>query len=403
MTEKLRIDKPKNIWNPLHIALLSFFINFLPAGILLAINYGRLGFIQKKKKTILLVIISFLIYFFIDYHFASIKVFIAANAAFAVIYYKEQKKLYSEHIKNGGQKASIWLPLFLSLLAVMIYVGIIFGTVYYSTIKYNNNLEEALKYESNGQYENAITLYQELIEKDPEEFAAYNNLILVFEETAQYDLAKKMATKYLEINPNFQEAKELLKYVEFNENWAQAIKEHEAGNYQKAEKIYQQLIAEGHDEPTVNFNLGAIYDTTERYELAKEQLEIVLLRDENFADANEVLEKVNAKINITEIFNHYAKYITEEEVEKMINLWHFYSPIYHQLTDDFTELYDEYNLEVEVEQIHFDYVDYVAIVIVLFNIKDLDVTEDNEYETQFIFNLKQDKDDLQWKIINIEN
>jgi tetratricopeptide (TPR) repeat protein len=406
MTENLRIDKPTSIWNPLHIALLSIFISFLPAGILYAMNYGRLGFVQKKKNSILFVVITFLIYVLIEYYFASTKVFIVANAAFAVIYYREQKKLYSEHIKNGGQKASIWFPLFLSLLAVLVYVGIIFGTAYYTTIKYNNNLQVALEYERNGHYENAITLYQELIEKDPEEFAAYNNLVLVFEKSGQYDLAKKMAIKYLEINPNFEAAKELLNNIEFNEKWVQAISEHEAGNYQEAEKIYKQLIAEGHNEPTVNFNLGAVYDITEQYELAKEQLEIVLLRDENFADADEMLEKVIAKIDITDTFNHYAKSITDEDIEKMIDLWHFYSPMYHEVTKDFNELYDEYNLEVEVDQIYFDYVAYftkVATVTVIFNIKNLDdTTEGNEYKTQFIFNLKQDKD-LRWKIINIHN
>lgn len=117
-------------WNPAAIGWLSVLFTFLPAGILWALNFARLGQPDKTRPRLIGVALGYLVFWvlaFWDFGDGAVQQFLDAglkgtHAAVAYAFYHQQKPLFRAHIEAGGKKASIWLPaafFFLFLLALL--------------------------------------------------------------------------------------------------------------------------------------------------------------------------------------------------------------------------------------------------------------------------------------------
>lgn len=112
-----------SVWSPRALKYIAIFCSIIPGAILFSMNYLRLEH-QEKKKKILTVITIALVYFllaFITPNFPFVGyLFMAINIVIATYFSSDQKKLFEHHIKNGGKKASVTIPLILSIVILFL-------------------------------------------------------------------------------------------------------------------------------------------------------------------------------------------------------------------------------------------------------------------------------------------
>lgn len=93
-----------------------------------ALNYERLGHPERKLKCLLGVLLAAAIYIWFLAELAmtpgassnSMSGFSLMNLLVSLTYYDRQKKMFAEHLRLGGRKASIGVPLALSLVWTVI-------------------------------------------------------------------------------------------------------------------------------------------------------------------------------------------------------------------------------------------------------------------------------------------
>ncbi|MDT8717123.1 hypothetical protein IAI10_10680 [Clostridium sp. 19966] len=131
----------KGLWNPKYFLVISIIFSFVPAGVLYALNYGRMGDKKKKNYTLFSVIAGFLLLLVVSVFIPgndSKYIGYAVNIFVASYFSRNQKELYASHILGGGKKASFALPIFLSIIiCAIIVVPLIALTVYYGDIPDN--------------------------------------------------------------------------------------------------------------------------------------------------------------------------------------------------------------------------------------------------------------------------
>lgn len=128
--EATSTTKPgKPPWSPRAIGIIGFFFSFLAGGVLLGLNYERLGQPDKKVPSILIAALAFGGYVALiavlpdDSIFDALSRAVNIGAAFGL--YHLQKDLYASHVAAGGETASPW-PVVGLLLGVALLVGGIF-------------------------------------------------------------------------------------------------------------------------------------------------------------------------------------------------------------------------------------------------------------------------------------
>ena len=115
--EKNKFQKP--VWNPKSFVIISMLFSFFPAAILYSINYGRFGYPKKRN---LYMILSFVLFEAVLVLVTLIpQTFMRAlgmgiNVGLGSYMMKDQVPLYKSHIDNGGKKASLVLPVMISLI-----------------------------------------------------------------------------------------------------------------------------------------------------------------------------------------------------------------------------------------------------------------------------------------------
>lgn len=81
-----------------------------------------------------------------------------------------------------------------------------------------NYINLSLKYYERGDYQLVITTCQELLDKFPKNAAAYNNICSAYNQMKKWNLGAEACKKALEINPDYQLAKNNLKWAKNNIN-----------------------------------------------------------------------------------------------------------------------------------------------------------------------------------------
>ena len=130
----LSISVPESAWSPNAIAVISFFFTLLPAGIMHAINYERLGHREKKKSTLVWVIVGFIVWIAVILLMpefdGSGAGFLGAQVGIAMYFHRSQQQMFQQHLSRGGKKAPLGIPVALSFLWVVIFIGGLSGWYY---------------------------------------------------------------------------------------------------------------------------------------------------------------------------------------------------------------------------------------------------------------------------------
>jgi tetratricopeptide (TPR) repeat protein len=214
------VKKHQSAWNPKGIALFSLLFTFVPAAILFTINYGKLGYPEKRKAAIITVVIPLIVLLLIRMYFVEVGLspFLIFDLLVAFYFYKTQNELFKTFIAKGGKKESLLKPIIYSILIIATIIATLYGISWWQFKNYENQLKEANYYLDHGKYTQAERLYKDLIRRDSNQTAVYNNLANLYEKQKNYKLAKESLEQLLKIDPNDRQAKEFLQEIELEES-----------------------------------------------------------------------------------------------------------------------------------------------------------------------------------------
>ena len=198
-------------WSPKALAAISFFFTFLPAGIMYAINYERLGQPKKKLPAMLITVVAFLVFGVVvvatpdsgPFQYA----FRGFHVAVAFFFLKRPQALpFQEYLVKGGKPGKLTKPILASLGFVVLLVGAMFAYGYMEADKAQAQYDAGFELINKGELAQAEALFLRLREEAPEDVDPYWGLANVYARMERYDEARAQLNKTLELAPDLQPA-----------------------------------------------------------------------------------------------------------------------------------------------------------------------------------------------------
>lgn len=192
-------------WDPKAIGFISFFFSFLPAGIMLGLNYERLGQPEKKVPVIVATLISAAVFGALVWNLPEDTpngVFQAVSLGIALWFASVQKSTFTAHVARGGVKASPWPAAGLSALVVTAVVGVAVLAAYREAEEAEAHFEQAMDAAAEGRTEEAIETYEAHLESNPEESSAHFNLAQLLLQEGRLDEALHHAQEFRQMEPD---------------------------------------------------------------------------------------------------------------------------------------------------------------------------------------------------------
>jgi len=129
--ELIRSFKGQRAWNPTGIFWLGMVFSVLPAGILWALNFEKLGQPSRKKSSFVTVgLYSLLVLIMSVLPRVSLIITTPVNIAICWTYYTSQSTLFRDFLTQGGQKGSFRRPIAFSLVVIILVLTCIFAYAY---------------------------------------------------------------------------------------------------------------------------------------------------------------------------------------------------------------------------------------------------------------------------------
>jgi len=122
----------KKLWNPKGFLILSILFSFLPAAVLYSLNYGRLGLSKKRNISLVVSFVFFTVMismvFVINLGIMK-SIFYGVNIGAAIFMNNNQAKIFENHMKNGGKKASYIVPTLISIVITAVILSVAFYSI----------------------------------------------------------------------------------------------------------------------------------------------------------------------------------------------------------------------------------------------------------------------------------
>jgi hypothetical protein len=123
--------KGQRAWNPTGIFWLGMVFSVLPAGILWALNFEKLGQPSRKKSSFVMVgLYSLLVLIMSVLPKVSLIITTPVNIAICWTYYTSQSTLFRDFLTQGGQERSFRRPIAFSLVVIILVLTCIFAYAY---------------------------------------------------------------------------------------------------------------------------------------------------------------------------------------------------------------------------------------------------------------------------------
>jgi tetratricopeptide (TPR) repeat protein len=168
-------------WDPAGIGLLAVFLSILPAGILQAINYGRLGAPERIRWALVRNLGTATVLFSAAAFTELPDLLFAVFNSLSYFYFREsQRDLYLAHRGRGGAKASFRWPIVYSGLGILSVLLLVVGSAYYLDLRDERRFNEAVAHMEAERYEAAEALFKKYQSSNPDDIASYWNLALVY-------------------------------------------------------------------------------------------------------------------------------------------------------------------------------------------------------------------------------
>ena len=149
-------------------------------------------------------------------------------------------------------------------------------------------VEQALKLQSEGKYDDAISQYVKAIEVNPNDTKLHYNIGTAFQAKEDFEHAEKAYKKSLEIDPQNEKSKTALELLakEVNKKKAKelsgrALELQNSGNFQEAITTYLAAISSDLNDAALYYNLGTAYQANGDLTNAQAQYQKALDIDKN--------------------------------------------------------------------------------------------------------------------------
>lgn len=197
--------------------------SILPAGIMYALNFGRLGLPQRQRSALYFVLGTSAIYYLIAVRAlflsdveettqVSLRAwFQIVNIVVAWRFYIGQQALFARHVRQGGRRAPLLVPFALSALFI---VAVALGAETYVMKRDEQSFYTAVALFKAGKYRDAESIFKSYKRKYPEETSVSWNLALIYANTGRDDQAKQELKELLNIDPNHKDARRFLGELE---------------------------------------------------------------------------------------------------------------------------------------------------------------------------------------------
>jgi tetratricopeptide (TPR) repeat protein len=211
----------KKAWNPVWIAVIGFFFTLLPALVLMALNYERMGKAAYKWPLIILSVLMFLGLALLttllsgEYDWIFAVIHLGGCVAIAAI----QKPMYESFLDASElhQAERFTLPVLYSFIFVISFLGIFSAYQYWQYHKIKNVLQQAEQYFLEGRGQEAINILNQINQSQPKDKTVLYNLSLIYLNENKPDSARIFLRQLLAQHPEDDDARALLYQANFGE------------------------------------------------------------------------------------------------------------------------------------------------------------------------------------------
>jgi Tfp pilus assembly protein PilF len=156
-----------------------------------------------------------------------------------------------------------------------------------------------LFYQEQGDFDEAIAHYEQVIQADPSNLEAHNNLGIVYKEMGDLDKAIGQFKRALSIDP---------RYVKGYNNLGVAY--YVKGNVKGAVSAYERALGLDPDNVESYVNLGLVYKSVNRLDKAKMILKQCLKRNDGIPAIHYNLALIyDQEENLAEAASHYRRFV----------------------------------------------------------------------------------------------
>jgi tetratricopeptide (TPR) repeat protein len=174
--------------------------------------------------------------------------------------------------------------------------------------------DQATRYYSQGQFEKAIAVYNEILKVKKDNFAVYDARAAAYTRLGKYKEALADYKKALQLS------KEEAYTATYYFNCANIY--YAAGNYQKAIDGFSQAIKENPKFTMAYLNMGIAQDGLKKYNLAQKAYEKVIVLDPKSVSGHLRLGRLHHTANrFDEALKYYSKVIQLNPKEKEVYLF----------------------------------------------------------------------------------
>jgi len=259
-------------WNPRYIAMLSIFLSILPGGILHAVNYGRLGHTELKRRKLVgnLTWATALFVLAMVLPDGAVVLIWLMSVLIARQFYRTQVDLFQEHIRAGGKTESILVPATITIVCVMLLISGLFAVLAVVPSESDLAFYRGYAHQEAGRYERAIEDYSRAIELDRGYLEAYYNRGSCRSELGQHEQAVQDFSDYL-----------IGDHEDADTWYMRGWSYHALGKWDKAISDYTWSIELGSDDVETYWGRGKSYWQLNKYEQALSDFDAALVHDPN--------------------------------------------------------------------------------------------------------------------------
>ncbi|MBQ9688359.1 tetratricopeptide repeat protein, partial [bacterium] len=167
-------------------------------------------------------------------------------------------------------------------------------------------------YNAQDDYLNAVLYYKKALEKKPNADIAYY-IASLYTDKGEYANAKTYLTRALTLDANHQNAKELLSYVNGQENAGaldKGIKLYEATNYLEAINVFNGILKQDSKNAYAYYYRASAYDAQKKYAQAIEDYKKAVMYNAEFGIANYLIAvDYDTLGQYKDALSYYKKYV----------------------------------------------------------------------------------------------
>jgi tetratricopeptide (TPR) repeat protein len=275
------------VWSPRAIAGMALLCTFVPAGILYAINWTRLGR-RSLAPLVIAMVVAGLAGCAILTSLGHKGVFIDASVVASPIFWLTQEGAFHRHLARGAERARLLRPAIFAALFEVTLLACIATPIVIRDRLFNR----AAVADKAGDFARAEELYAAYARKAPDDPELHWNLEVLYEETLRWDEAVAEA-EWLAAR-DFRDSRRKLEGVRDRRRLHLGIEKWQHGDLAGAVAVFVEYAGKHPDDPAVHNNLAWCYVELRRIAEARAELTRLRQMDPAHKGITDLMARVDA-------------------------------------------------------------------------------------------------------------